>query len=99
MNIFWQVLYLALWLLRWVLLARIVFDVVRIFAKTWRPSGAAAVLLELLYAITDPPIRLLRRIIPPIRIGGGGFDLSVMVLLIVLMIAMPIVAGAAMRSL
>jgi YggT family protein len=98
-NILWQVLFLLLWLFRWVLLGRLVFDMVRIFAKSWRPVGAGAVALEVLYITTDPPIRLLRKIIPPIRLGGVGFDLSVMVLLIVVVILMAVVQKAAMKTL
>lgn len=98
-NILWQVVFLLLWLFRWVLLGRLVFDVVRIFAKSWRPAGAGAVALEALYVTTDPPIRLLRKIIPPIRLGGVGFDLSVMVLLVVVVILMVLVQNAAVKTL
>lgn len=87
----WQIVYLLLWIFRWLLLLRIVFDVVRIFARSWRPSGFGAVVLEFLYMITDPPIKLLRRVIKPVRLGGVSLDLSVMVILIVVMLLMAIV--------
>ena len=66
------------------IIGRIVVEVTRMFARTWRPAGTAAVGLELLYVTTDPPIRLLRRLIPPLRIGGVSLDLSVWILLIVI---------------
>jgi len=94
-NILWQVLYLLLWTFRWILLARLVFDIVRLFARSWRPVGVGAVAMEVLYVTSDPPIKLLRRLIPPIRLGGVGFDLSVMVLLIVVVILMTLVGNAA----
>ncbi|MEU6647478.1 YggT family protein [Saccharomonospora sp. NPDC046836] len=75
----------AFWLL---LTARIVVELVRAFARDWRPAGGVAVTLETIYTVTDPPVRLLRRIIPIVRIGGVGLDLSIMVLLLVVFIGM-----------
>ncbi|MBK1788388.1 YggT family protein [Prauserella cavernicola] len=75
----------AFWLL---LTARIVVELVRAFAREWRPVGGVAVTLETIYTVTDPPVRLVRRIIPIVRIGGVGLDLSIMVLLLVVFILM-----------
>ncbi|CAM05015.1 possible membrane protein [Saccharopolyspora erythraea NRRL 2338] len=47
--------------------------------------------MESIYTVTDPPIRLLRRVIPTVRIGGVGLDLSIMVLLLVVFILMQLV--------
>ncbi|WP_007026017.1 YggT family protein [Saccharomonospora iraqiensis] len=81
--LFW--LLFAFWLL---LTARIVVELVRAFARDWRPTGGVAVVLETIYTMTDPPVRLVRRIIPVVRIGGVGLDLSIMVLLLVVFILM-----------
>ena len=51
------------------LIARLVFDYVMMFARSWRPSGVAAVGLEVVYSVTDPPLKALRRVIPPLRLG------------------------------
>jgi YggT family protein len=75
----------AFWLL---LTARVVVELVRAFAREWRPAGGVAVALESIYTVTDPPVRLIRRVIPMVRIGGVGLDLSIMVLLLVVFIAM-----------
>src|SRR6185503_938511 len=80
----WYVLF-AFWLL---LTARVVVELVRAFAREWRPAGGVAVALESIYTVTDPPVRLVRRLIPMVRIGGVGLDLSIMVLLLVVFIAM-----------
>ncbi|WP_374108773.1 YggT family protein [Pseudonocardia sp. ICBG1293] len=73
----------------WLLLAaRIVVEMVRSFARQWRPAGAPAVALEVVFTVTDPPVKLLRRVIPVVRIGGVGLDLSIMVLLLVVFISM-----------
>jgi YggT family protein len=73
---------LALLILYLLLLARVVLDVTRSFARSWRPVGPAAVGLELIYSSTDAPVKTLRRLIPPLRIGGISIDLSVWLLLI-----------------
>jgi YggT family protein len=46
----------------------------------YRPSGAAAVAFEFVYSVTDPPLRLLRRWIPPLNMGRVSFDASFIVL-------------------
>ncbi len=81
-------LYYALFVFWLLLTARIVVELVRSFAREWRPAGPSAVALETVYVVTDPPVRLLRRVIPVVRIGGVGLDLSIMVLLLVVFILM-----------
>ncbi len=98
MNILWQVVYLLLWFFRLLLLARIVVEFVRMFARQWRPAGRPAATMEILYSTTDPPIKLLRRVIPSVRIGGVGFDLSVFVLFIVVFILMDVASALALRA-
>jgi YggT family protein len=65
-----------------VLIARIVVDYVFMFARDWRPQGVALVIVELVYTVTDPPIRLLSRIIPSIRVGQFDFQLTVVFLIL-----------------
>ncbi|GEL23293.1 YggT family protein [Pseudonocardia sulfidoxydans NBRC 16205] len=78
----------AFWLL---LTARIVVELVHAFARKWRPAGQSAVALEAVFTVTDPPVKLLRRVIPTVRIGGVGLDLSIMVLLLAVFILMDVV--------
>ncbi|MEO6533173.1 MAG: YggT family protein [Pseudolysinimonas sp.] len=63
----------AFFLVMWV---RLVFDWGRVLQPNWRPHGSALVLAEAAYWITDPPIRVVRRIIPPIRVGGARLEFS-----------------------
>lgn len=89
-----MVLYVAYYLLFffWLLLtARIVVELVRAFARSWQPVGGVAIALESVYTVTDPPVRALRRVIRPVRIGGVGLDLSIMVLLLAVFILMRVV--------
>jgi YggT family protein len=81
-------LYWVLFVLWLLLVARMVVELVRSFAREWRPAGGVAVTLETIYTVTDPPVRLARRLIPMVRIGGVGLDLSIMVLVLVVYILM-----------
>ena len=57
MTIVGAVLFAVLEALFIFLLARLVFDYVFLFARSWRPSGPLVVLLELIYSVTDPPLK------------------------------------------
>lgn len=63
-----------------ILLVRVVLDWVQVFARQWRPRGPVLVLANLVYALTDPPLRLIRQRVPMARLGGVGIDLSFLVL-------------------
>jgi YggT family protein len=72
----------VLWVAIVLLIARFVLDWVQLLARSWRPQGAVAALCEAIYSITDPSLRAVRGVIPPIRLGGAALDLSPMILLI-----------------
>jgi YggT family protein len=75
----------AFWLL---LILRVIIEFVRSFSRDWHPTGLTVVCLEIVMSITDPPVRLLRRLIPQLTVGAVRFDLSIMVLLLVAFIGM-----------
>jgi YggT family protein len=79
------------WVAVLVLLARFIIDWVQVLARSWRPRGMVAVLCEAIFTITDPPLRAIRGVIPPIRMGGAMLDLSPMVLLIAIYIVQIVV--------
>jgi YggT family protein len=91
MEVVGQVIWFFLWVAIVLLLARFVLDWVQLLARSWRPQGWVAALCEALYSITDPPLRAVRGVIPPIRLGGAALDLSPMILLIGIWILMSIV--------
>lgn len=68
------------------LIARIVLDWVQMLARSWRPSGFVLVLCEVIYSVTDPPLRAIRSVLPPIRIGMVALDLSPLVLFVIIFI-------------
>ena len=82
MSILWQIVAFALLLFMLLLLARLVLDWVMMLSRGWRPAGGAAAGLELIYSSTDPPLKLLRRVMPPLNLGSVKLDLGFMVLLI-----------------
>jgi YggT family protein len=77
-----NIILFVLWVAIVVLLARFVLDWVQMLARQWRPRGLVAVLCEGIYSITDPPLRAVRGVIPPLRLGTVMLDLSPMILLI-----------------
>jgi YggT family protein len=82
MTTFWQAVAYVLYLYVVVILARIVIETTRQFARSWRPAGVAAIGLEAVYMLTDPPIKALRRLVPPLHLGAVSVDLSILILLL-----------------
>jgi YggT family protein len=80
LSLFFGLLDLLLLLYMLVLIIRLVLDWIQVFARTWRPSGIVLVLANLVYGLTDPPLRFLRRFIPPLRLGQVQLDLGFLVL-------------------
>lgn len=90
------ILNLLLYLLFLLLMLRLVLDWVQSMAQQWRPRGAALVVASAVYSLTDPPVRALRRWIPPLRFGAVSLDMSFLVLLLVLGVLRALVSGALM---
>jgi YggT family protein len=64
-----------------VLIVRLVFDYITMFARDWRPTGPVLVLAEALYSLTDPPLNAIRRVVPPLRLGSISLDLGFLILI------------------
>jgi YggT family protein len=82
-----SVLVTLLWIFLILLFARFIIDLVMAFSRNFRPTGALLVVFEIVFTITDPPMRFLRRFIPPLRLGGIAIDLSFLLLFIVTQVA------------
>ncbi len=95
LSLFFEILGFALFVFWLLLIARVVVEFIRSFSRDWHPRGLTVVILELIMTITDPPVKLLRRLIPQLTIGAVRFDLSIMVLLLVAFIGMQLAFGAA----
>jgi YggT family protein len=75
-----------------VLIGRLVLDWIQVFARDWRPTGPVLVVAEGVYSVTDPPLKALRRVLPPLRLGSVSFDLAfiaLFMLVIVLLNVLP----------
>ena len=73
-----------------ILVGRMIFGWIQVFARDWRPTGIVLVLAEAIFTATDPPLKFLRRFIPPLRLGMVAMDLSFMVLFIVVLILLEV---------
>ena len=73
------------------LIGRMIFGWIQVFARDWRPTGIVLVLAEAIFTVTDPPLKFLRRFIPQLRLGMVAMDLSFMVLFIVILILLEVV--------
>ena len=81
-------IYYALLVFVFVMWGRLIADFGRALRPGWRPQGVVLVVLNLVYAITDPPIRLVRRVVKPIRFGNIALDFAWTVVLLIAIIAM-----------
>lgn len=86
LSIVLQILYILLYLFTIVLLTRFVLSAVLQYGRRWQPSRGASASLEAVWSVTDPPLRALRRVIPPLRIGNVSLDLASIVLLVILFV-------------
>jgi YggT family protein len=93
--LFYSIVGFALFLFWLLLIARIVVEFIRSFSRDWHPRGITVVVLETIMTLTDPPVKLLRRIIPQLTIGAVRLDFSIMVLLLVAFIGMQLAFNAA----
>ena len=82
-----SILIQLLGLFKLALFARIIIDYIRMFARNWRPNAIFLGIFEIIYSITDRPMKFVQRFIPPLRLGGVALDLSFIVLLIAINVA------------
>ncbi|HKD87381.1 MAG TPA: YggT family protein [Streptosporangiaceae bacterium] len=83
MNIFRDVAFYLLSVYLLLLIVRLIFSWIQVYARDWRPTGILLVVAEGVYSATDPPLRFLRRYIPTVRLGSVALDLSFMLLFLV----------------
>ena len=88
-----QVLYLLMYVFLLTLIARFILGYVLTFGRRWQPGRGAAATMEIVWSVTDPPLKALRRVIPPLRLGTVSLDLSSLVLLVILFVLMHFVVG------
>ena len=92
MTVLGLILYFALMAFLGLLFVRLVVDWVQVFARDWHPTGIVLIVLEVVYSITDPPIKLIRRYVPPLRLGGLALDTSFLIVFVVCWVLIRLVA-------
>jgi len=85
------IIYWVLNLFLLALISRLILDYIRIFKPSWRPSGVVLAIAELIYSITDRPLRFVRQFVPPLRLGAVSLDLSFIVVFFVVQLLMRLV--------
>ena len=89
----WVVLYVTVWVFFGFLWVRFVVDWVQVFARSWSPTGVLLIGLEVVYSATDPPIKALRKVVPPLRIGQVALDLSFLIVMVITWLLLSFLAG------
>ena len=65
------------WLLQvyfFALIGRFIFDLILSVNRSWRPKGLVVVVVESIYTVTDPPLKMVRKVLPPLRLGAMQID-------------------------
>jgi YggT family protein len=92
-SIIATVIYVALIIFFLMMWARFILDLVRMLARQWRPRGLGLVLAEAVYSVTDPPIKLVRRVVPPLRVGGAALDFAWSIVMLAVLILISVTLG------
>ena len=90
MYVVGNIIYWVLWIFLLVLFARMILSWVPVLVRDWQPRGPMLVVAEVVYSITDPPLRLLRKVLRPVRVGNMMLDLAFIGLAILVSILMQI---------
>ena len=87
-----SIVYYALLLFFLLMWARFVLDLAQSFSRGWRPRGALLVLAEITYTVTDPPIKAVRRVLPPVRLGSVALDFGWSLIMLAVVVLMGVFA-------
>ena len=98
MSVLIQAIYLAVYFFLLFLMARLVLSFVLQFARRWQPRRSAAAAMEVVWSVTDPPLKALRRVIPPLRIGTVSLDLAFLILLVIVYVLLRVVLPWLLRG-
>ncbi|WP_267420359.1 MULTISPECIES: YggT family protein [unclassified Curtobacterium] len=91
MSSIFTILYFLLLLYFFVMWGRFALDMVQAFNRSWRPRGGMLVVANAVYSLTDPPIRTVRRALPPLRMGAVALDFGWSIVMLVVIILMSVV--------
>ncbi|WP_243854510.1 YggT family protein [Canibacter zhoujuaniae] len=92
-----SIAFLALRIYLYVLWARLIIDWVLVLNRRFRPRGIVLVLFEIIFTVTDPPLKLIRRWVKPVRVGEVMLDLSLMILMFAIIVLMNVLTFVVLR--
>ena len=87
----------VLWIFLLILFARMILSWVPVLVRDWEPKGPMLVFAEIIYSITDPPLKLIRKVLRPVRVGNMMLDLAFIGLAIMVSILMQLNAYLLLR--
>ena len=90
MQILGIVIYYVLWIFLLTLFARMILSWVPVLVRDWQPRGPVLVAAEIVYSLSDRPLRALRKVLRPVRIGNVLLDLAFIGLYILVSVLMKI---------
>lgn len=93
MTIVGQVLGFALQIFFYMMIARFIVELVMSLGRSWKPSGFLLPVLDIVYTVTDPPLKLVRRFVPPVKLGPIALDLAWTIVLFAVLILQGLVRG------
>ena len=73
-----------------VLIGCAILSWINMFVRPWYPPRIVKAIALGIFALTDPPLKFLRRYIRPLRLGTVSLDLSFMILFIVVLILLQV---------
>lgn len=82
LDVVWAILYYVVLAFFVLLFVRLILDWVQVFARDWRPRGVVLVVAEATYTVTDPPLRAVRKVVPPLSLGSIRLDLAFLVVML-----------------
>lgn len=97
MGLVFGVLAFVVFLFLILLFVRLALDWVQVFAREWRPRGVVLVVAEVTYTLTDPPLRAVRRVVPPLTLGSIRLDLAFLIVFFATSILFNVLQGLAAR--
>ena len=83
----------VLWVFLLVLFARMILSWVPVLVRDWEPRGPLLVVAEVIYSVTDPPLKAIRKVVPPISLGAVRIDLAFLILMLAVSILMGVISS------
>jgi YggT family protein len=82
LSILLSILYFIVLIFFIALIGRLIFDWIQLFARYWKPKGFTLMIAEAIFTVTDPPMKAIRRVIPPLRLGSIALDVAFLILIV-----------------